>query len=426
MGCHPERKSNTSYWGCGPVNLRTNPHDEKDRPFGGGFPQSFSAAVVKLCLICHQVSDAWCLFSSSCSFPRHGRFSQSAWLQLSWRPLQPSDSPCPWWGPSFTVGAASWLTAASLMPSATPASPTSVLLTPRASTWVHKMLIWSFLFSASWNSWPLSGPHGHNRQVWLHLMAGVCLLFVFLHWVWVRERLWGWVSAFFCHLVSHALQPVAEMLTWPCRPSSGFVLLQCATDGLSNRLSLTAAVAHQHNFGILARLEVLSLLVKWPLPCAGLYLGKWRSHCTFIQSRHWIRAEWDCTHSLCKHLIRQLCNPLTANVFTFHFFTWYDRVKGGRCDLIQSWIADCGTVFTVCSSSTVIESCGHPSRMLSDCQIHKYTGGPLQEVSIFGICTLLKKHLIQDLMKFKITWGFMTCWSALTVGTQKKGKHSLL
>lgn len=104
---------------------------------------------------CHQVSGSWWFYFSFCSFLRRGHFSQSAWLPLWWQPLQPSDSPCLWWGPSFTEGGAFWHTAASQMPLATPASPTSVLLTPPASMWVPD------------GSWDRGMNCGLSRSSWL-------------------------------------------------------------------------------------------------------------------------------------------------------------------------------------------------------------------------------------------------------------------
>lgn len=165
-----------------------------------------SQLEAKLHLISHRVFDSWWLFLSSCSSPRRGHFSQSVLPQLSWQPLQPSDSLCPWWGPSFTAGGASWLTAASPMPLATPASPTSVLLTPRASMWVSarqtltsRNEVWSFSAAAgSLNSWPLSLPHNHNRGAAAHhggFVPFVCVC-VCVHGVWEKEGLWGWVSVF--------------------------------------------------------------------------------------------------------------------------------------------------------------------------------------------------------------------------------------
>lgn len=208
--------------------------------------------------------------SSSCSFPRRGLCSPSVWLQLSWRRLQPLGWLCPWWGPSFTAGGASWLTAASLTPSATPASPTSVLLIPRASTWVHhgrrdKGLnrVFFFFFPGYSNSWLL--PQPRQRGV-----AGTtCLLCVCVcrQRVWEEERLW--VSASSVTQVSHTLQLVAQTLTRSCCWSSGSVLSQ--TDCHSRSASRSWPHISTTPAFFLARPLVCNLSVTWPFVWSCVY-----------------------------------------------------------------------------------------------------------------------------------------------------------
>ncbi len=140
--------------------------------------------------------------------------------------------------------------------------------------------LWPFSGAAgSLNSWPLSPRRKHNRAVWLHITMAASLLCVRVY-IGCRRRRESEAEclSFLSLSQSHSAAggPMAEVLTWPCRSTSGSVLFQCATDGLSGLLSLIAAATRQHDFDILAQLVVCNLSVKWPLSKGGFTLDAGR------------------------------------------------------------------------------------------------------------------------------------------------------